>query len=102
MSSSSTHGVNSLKIGDGAYLLAVAGGWAVHLVPEAGDTEDRRPAVAAEDLDPHTPGFNPDAAGYDRDALTTLRWRPTSFVAGSGESWRPATSDRSTSGPLPT
>lgn len=84
MSSSSMHGVNSLKIGDGEYLLAVAGGWAVHLVPEAGDTEDRRPAVAAEDLDPHTPGFNPDAAGYDRDALTTLRWRPTTLC---GREW---------------
>jgi hypothetical protein len=56
MSSPSTYGVDSLKIGDCEYLLAVGGGWAIHLVPEAADAEDRRPAVPAEDLDPRTQG----------------------------------------------
>lgn len=84
MSSPSTYGVNSLRIGDREYLLAVGGGWAIHLVPEAADAEDRRPAVPAEDLDPRTPGFNPDAAGYDRDALTALRWRPMTLC---GRAW---------------
>lgn len=84
MSSPSRYGVNSLRIGDSEYLLAVGGGWAIHLVPEAADAEDRRPAVPAEDLDPRTPGFNPDAAGYDRDALTALRWRPTTLC---GRAW---------------
>ncbi len=84
MSSSSTYGVNSLKVGDSEYLLAVAGGWAVHLVPEAADAEDPRPAVAAEELDPSTPGFNPAAVDYDRDALTAIRWRPTTLC---GREW---------------
>jgi hypothetical protein len=84
MSSSSAYGVNSLRIGDREYLLAVGGGWAVHLVPEAADAEDRRPAAAVEDLDPSTPGFNPAAAGYDRDALTATRWRPTTLC---GREW---------------
>jgi hypothetical protein len=84
MSSSGTCGVNSLKIGDREYLLAVGGGWAVHLVPEAADAEDRRPAAAGEDLDPSAPGFNPAAAGYDRDTLTAMRWRPTTLC---GREW---------------
>jgi hypothetical protein len=84
MSSSSAYGVNSLRIGDSEYLLTVASGWAVHLVPEAADAEDRRPAAAVEDLDPSTPGFNPAAAGYDRDALTAMRWRPTTLC---GREW---------------
>jgi hypothetical protein len=80
----STRGVNSLKIGNSEYLLAVAGGWAVHLVSETAGTEDPQPAVAAEDLDPSTPGFNPAAMDYDWDALTATRWRPTTLC---GRDW---------------
>jgi hypothetical protein len=66
--------VNVIRIGEREFLLAVTGGEAVHLAPEAGPGQTARSAVPHWHLPPKRANSDVRWRDYDRAALADARW----------------------------